>query len=243
MAVTYQQLLHSVALRANALVGSQAGTLETTYATTTLTNTNFKSADFPFTSFRDAILQAEQDFVSAVAFTGQHPFRRSIRGVTANLAHNAVLPATSSTGKPIVGIFGSVYDASDSTPLVEMPIDVIVRRVRNANTNYVCPVYYYKFDGEIIRHTRTNVVIECCIYLRSDQVTAYDAAGNMLLPDVCEPGITARALSFLFRDGAYIEQAAVWRQYSDEALTAIRAGSTNVAPRSIPVPITQTRAG
>lgn len=242
MATTYQQLLHSTALRANALVGSQAAALETTYATATLTSANFNSADFPFTSFRDAILQAEQDFVSAVGFTGEHSWRRSIRGVTAALTSPSVLPLIDSNSKPVVGIWGAVYDSSDGTHLVEMPVDVITRRVRNANAHYVTPVYYYKIDGQRIIHTRTSVVLECCIYSRADQVTAYDANGNMLLPDPAEPGIVARALSFIFRDGVYAEQAAVWRQYSDEALMMIRSGVANIVPRSVPTPVTQTRA-
>lgn len=241
MACTYMQLLHSVALRANALIGSQVAALEATYATATLTSSNFKSADFPFTSFRDAIIQAEQDFVSAVAFTGEHPWRRSIRGITTALTSPSVLPLTDSNTKPVIGIWGAVYDNSDGIHLVEMPVDVITRRVRNAGSHYVTPVYYYKIDGNRIIHTRTSVILECCIYSRADQVTAYDA-GNMLLPDPAESGIVARALSFMFRDGAYVEQAAMWRQYSDEALTMIRSGIGNIVPRSVPTPVTLARA-
>ncbi len=243
MATTYQQLLHSVALRANALIGSQAGALETTYLVSPLTAANFKSADFPFTSFRDAIIQGEEDFITAVAFTGQHPWRTAIRGLTSALATNAVLPTTDSNGDSITGIWGSIYDSSDSNPLVEMPLDVILRFNRNANSHYVCPVYYYKIDGNIIRHTRTSVIVECCVYSRSDQATAFDANGNMLLPDTAEPGIVARALSYLFRDGAYADQASVWRQYSNDAITAILAGSTSVVSKSIPMPVTDMRAG
>lgn len=229
-------------LRANALIGSQAAALETTYATATLTSANANSADFPFTSFRDAILQAEQDFVNAVAMTGQHPWRRSIRGITAALTSPSVLPATDSNTKPIIGIWGAIYDSSDGIHLVEMPVDVITRRVRNANSHYVTPVYYYKIDGQRIIHTRTSVIMECCIYSRADQVTAFDANGNMLLPDPAEPGIVARALSFIFRDGVYSEQAAMWRRYSDDALLMVRSGIDNIIPRSIPTPVTQTRA-
>lgn len=242
MAVTYQQLLHSTALRANALVGAQAATLETTYATAVLTSTNFKSADFPFSSFRDAILQAEQDFVNAVAFTGQHPFRRNIAATSAAVTSGSTLPTQSSGSIPAVGIFGAILDASDGLPLVEMPLDVILRRNRNANSHYVVPVYYYKIDGNTVFHTRTSVTFELCVYSRATQVTSYDANGNMLLPDVCEPGIVARALSFLFRDGAYADQAAIWRKYSDDALVAIRGGSTSVATNSVPMAVTNAKA-
>lgn len=243
MSTTYQQILHSVALRSNALVGSQAGPLNTTYLVSPLTASNFKSADFPFESYRDSIIQAEGDFVAAVSFAGEHPWRDSIRGLTSAIATNGLLPKLDSNSKPIVGTWGAIYDAVDNTPLVEMPIDVITRRNRNANTNYVTPVYYYKINGNLIHHTRTstNVILECCIYLRDDQVTAYNANGNMLLPDLAESGIIARALSYIFRDGAYTAQAATWRQYSDDALGMIRAGGTSVVPKSVPVPITLAR--
>lgn len=243
MATTYDQLRHSVMLLANMLTGSQPATLQTAYQVSPLTSTQNKSADFAFDFLREAILQGEQDFVSAVAFTGNHPWRTAIRGVTSGLATGAVLPTSSSGAKPIVGIFGAVYDSNDNTPCVEMPLDVIVRRVRNANTHYVTPVYYYKMDGNIIYHTRALVQIECCVYLRADQVTAYNAAGNMLLPDLAESGIVARVLSRMFRDSLFMNQAAVWRQYSDDALAVIRGGGTNVTTRSVPVPVTLAKAG
>lgn len=244
MATTYQQLMHSAALKLNALIGSQAATLSTTYATAVLSQSNWKSADFPYASAVDAILQSEQDFVSAVAFTGQHPFRQNIIGLSSAITSGSTVPKTEVlTSKAAIGIPGAIRDSSDFTALVEMPMDVVTRRIRNANSHYVTPVYYYKIDGGYIYHTRTSVIFELCTYDRATQVAAFAANGNMLLPDACESGIVARALSLLFRDGAYTEQAAVWRQYSDEALAAIRGGSTNVVPRSVPVPVTQEKAG
>lgn len=241
---TYDQLRHSVMLRANMLTGSQAATLQTTYQVSPLTATQNKSADFPFDHLRDAILQAEQDFVTAVAFTGQHPWRSgTISSATATLGTGAILPAQDATGRQVIGTYGDIYDNATSTAMVEMPLDVITRRLRNANNHYVCPVYYYKISGNRIYHTTSGVNIEVCTYKRSDQVTTYDAAGIMLLPDPAEPGIVARALSFLFRDGAYAAQAAVWRQYSDEAIAAIGAGHANMLSKSVPLPVTQAKAG
>lgn len=244
MATTYQQLLHSVGLRANALVGAQAAALETTYANTVLTSANFNSADFPFTSFRDAILQAEQDFVNAVAFTGEHPWKvaTSICGTSSAVVSGAFLPIVDNAARPVVGLYGMIKDAADGIACVEMPMDVITRRVRNANSHYVTPVYYYKIDGQRIYHTRTGVVVDVTVYDRGAQVSSFNSNGNMLLPDPAEPGIVARALSFIFRDGVYAEQAAIWRQYSDEALIMIRSGIANIIPRSVPTPVTLARA-
>lgn len=243
MAVTYQQLLHDVAIRMNGLIGSQANTLNTTYDTATLTSANWKSADWPFNAVRDAILMAEEDFATAIALTGNHPWRSFLAAVTSSVANATNLPTQSSSGKDIVGVWGGIYDATDGEPLTEMPLDVILRRTRNANSHYVIPVYYYKIDGRRIYHTRTNIILECCVYDRSDQATAFTNNSDMLLPDVLEPAITARAISLLTRDGAYADQAAIYRQYSDDALVSIRGGATSIAAKSVPVPVTQGQAG
>ena len=239
---TYQNLLHSVALRANALIGSQVATLETTYATATLTNANFKSADFPFTSFRDAILQAEQEFCMAVAMTGNHLWRRHVGG-TFVVAGDKAQIATTAASKAIIGIYGAVNALVDGIACVEMPLDVITRYRRNVSGLYLTPVYYYKIDGNTMYCTpAAGVTIEVCTYDRATQVTAFNANGSMLLPDPAESGIVARALSYLFRDDAYTSQAAMWRRYSDEALQAILSGPANIVPKSIPMPVTNARA-
>lgn len=243
MACNYQQLLHDVAIRMNGLVGSQTAALNTTYDTATLTSANWKSADWPFNGVRDAILMAEQDFATAIALTGNHPWRSFLAAVTSNVGNATNLPFQSSGNKDIVGVWGGIYDATDGEPLSEMPLDVVLRRTRNANSHYVTPVYYYKIDGRRIYHTRTNVILECCIYDRSDQATSFTNNNDMLLPDVLEPAIVARAISLMTRDGAYADQAAVYRQYSDDALVSIRGGASNIAAKSIPVPITQGKAG
>lgn len=240
---TYQNLLHSVALRTNALVGSQVAELEATYSTAVLTSTNFKSANWPFSSFVDAILMAEEDFANAIP--GNHPWR-TVSGyggtVTVPLASGATIPAVNAAGKQVVGPRGTIFDASDSTPLTEMPLDVITRRVRNANSHYVTPVYFFNIQDQKIYHTRGTVLIEVCIYDRATQLAAFNANSAMLLPDPVEPGIVARALSIMFRDGLYDSQAAEYRKYSDDALSAIRSGYTSIPGKSIPVPITTQRA-
>lgn len=241
---TYQQILHSVALRANALVGSQVAALETTYSTAVLTSANFKSANWPFSSFRDAIIQAEEEFVLAIASTGNHPWRTltGLASTTSPITHAASIPAVDASGRTIVGIRGAVFDSSDFTPCVEMPLDVITRRVRNANSHYVAPVYFYKIEDQRIYHTRTQVTIGVCFYDRALSVTAYNANAAMLLPDTLEPGIVARAVSLMFRDGLYDTQAQEYRKYSDDVLLAIKMGLTSIPGKSIPVPVTEGKA-
>src|SRR5689334_9479247 len=106
MAVPYQQILHNVALRMSALVGTQVAQIAATYDTAVLTAANFKSADWPFNSFRDAILMAVEEFAWTIAEVKNHTWRTSLADITTNLANKALLPSLSATNKPIIGVWG-----------------------------------------------------------------------------------------------------------------------------------------
>jgi hypothetical protein len=162
---------------------------------------------------------------------------------TGSMAHADEIPATIGT-VPRIGVLGNIRDADDNTPCTEKPLDVILRRVRNANAHYVTPVYHYKIDGSRIFHTRENVTADACIYSRTAQATAFDAGGNMLLPDVLELPIVSLAIAIMVKNTSYAanDQAALYAKYAMEALAAIRAGSTNVLPKSVPLPVTEGRA-
>lgn len=236
MSVTYQQLLHNVAIRLNALVGSQVAIITGTYNTGILTEVNFKSADWPFGAFRDAILMAEEDFAWAVADTANHPWRINLASQTTPLADSDSIPAADSNGAKIIGVYGSVVDGTDARVLLEGELDEITR-IRRLQTSgvLVVPSYLYRIDGGRIRHTRTNVVIEVCVYSRGVQQVAFGANGPMLLPDVLELGITSRAISTLTKETAFADQATTYAGYADTALTRIRAGFTSIGSKAVPV--------
>lgn len=233
MSVSYMQILHNTALRMNALAGTQVGPLETTYATANLTAANFKSADYPFSSFRDAIAFAEEQFAWAIAEAvdahgvGSHPWRPILASVTAPLAHGVSLPGFDSGGvNRVIGAWGTVYDGSDNTPLVQRPLATIIRRVRNSNSHYLTPIYFYRIEGQRIYHTRTNVIIGVCIYNRATFLAAFNGNFAMLLPDVLEFPITALAIATMVKNTAANEVAGVYATYAATALAAVRSGST-----------------
>lgn len=234
MAVSWMQLLHNTALRMNALTGTTAALLETTYATGTLTAAEFKSADFPFSSFRDTILMAVAEYAEAIASVGNHPWRSNFAGVTSALADGVVVPATDSGGVKIIGVYGEVVDGTDGKPLSEQPLEA-VRRFK-AETWRVYPLYHYKFDGRRIFHTRSTVVIGVCIYDRGAQLTSWNAAGNMPLPDSLEMAASARAISLMVKDNAFEAQAKLYREYSNDQLQLIYKGLTSVPAKSLPSP-------
>ena len=231
MAVPYHTILRSVSIRTNSLIGADEGSLEISYTTTPLIEAQFDGADFPYTAHKDAVLDAEGEFAWAIADTGNHPWRSNISNVTPVIANAGDIPATDNVGNKIIGVFGAVYDSSDAQPLLPSSLDH-VRRVNRLTTGM--PAYLYCIDGRRIYHTRTNVTIEVCSYNRAVQLTALNANGAMLLPDVLAPGIIARAVSLLTRDDALANQAKIYRDYSNEALEMIRKGLTSVPPKSLP---------
>lgn len=237
--VRYQDLLHDVALRMNALVGGDVTAINTTYNVAVLNASHFKSVDWPFASFKAAILMAVADFAWAIADTGGHPWRSQLGALTTSLANQAALPSLSAAGREIIGAWGVVRDATSGIPLTEQPLDVVRRIVQETWRKY--PLYFFKIDGNYIEHTRTNVVIECCTYSKTEQSTAFDANTEMLLPDVLQLPVVARTISIMTKDGAFEGQAALYRAYGDEALMRIRSGLTTLPAKTLPSPtVSQT---
>lgn len=236
MAITYQQLLHNTAIRLSALVGTQAAAIAATYDTANLTAANFKSADWPFGAFRDAILMAEEDFAWAIADTANHPWRADLSSVTPALSDGEDVPGFDNNAVRIIGVYGSVHDAADGTVCLEAELDQItrIRRLQLAGT-LTLPAYFYRMDGGRIRHTRTTVLIEVCAYNRSAQLVAFNANGSSLLPDVLEMPMTARAVALLTKETAFADQAQVYAKYAEEALIRIRGGLTSVVGKAMPL--------
>lgn len=237
MATSYDRVIKNAALRVQAIAGTTASTLETSYLVTPITTTQLDSADFPLTPLKDTCLLVEEKLAHAIANVGNHPWRSALAGVTASIAHEGVIPVVDTNTKSIIGVLGSVYDASDGTVCTEKPLEVIRRRVENAGTFHLVSVYNYKIDGRRIYHTRTNVVIDVCVYDRTTQATAIDTLTNaMLLPDALEEAMVCGMVSLLVRDDAFMPQARLYRSYFQETLQMIDKGLSSIPPKSIPGP-------
>lgn len=208
MAVAYRTILAAVALRINALVGTSASVLETTYTTSPLTTSEFQSTIFNFSAIKGAVLNAEEKLAQKIANNADDPLRQYMANTTANLANPATLPSTSTNSKPIIGIWGAVRDATSGIVCSQMPLDMVRRRA--SATDMVIPVWWFNITGGRIEHTRTNVVIECCTYSRTDQATAMDANGDILLADALEPDYISEALAILVRDDEFMDQARLY---------------------------------
>ena len=229
MSVPYHDILAATALRINGLVGTDPVALETTYSSRPLVVSDFQSSIFPMSAIRDAILNAEQRLATAIADTGNHPWRSNILSETALLASGSLMPAVDVNGVSIIGIYGSVLDGADTTIVcTEQPMEVLRRR-QLAPSLWIVPAYNYKMDGNGIVHTRTSVKVQVCVYDYQAQQAAFDANDDMLLPDTLAEALICGGVAGLVRDDEFMQQAAHYAQYFTATEQTIRAGLTSVS--------------
>lgn len=228
MSVAYRIPLRELALRINAVLATTTAAMETAYTTSPLTSTQVGSPIFPFTAVVDTLLMAEARFVNVIA-NSSHPYRSYLRGLTSSVANETAMPTTTSGTVPIVGIPGSVYDATDGTPCVQRPLQEVLIRSRNSGSFFRAPVYWYQINGETVYHTRTNVVIEVCQYNEATQRTAIGANGAMLLPDDLAPALVDEGLRQAFRDDEFISQSGQFGQIADAWIATIQGAPRTAA--------------
>lgn len=213
MSLSYQDLIHGVLLRINGMNGTDPAALEITYAKTNLTSADAtESADFPWSSVKDACLLAEEDRAKEIANNRDDALRSYLHAVTANVPNHGTIPSVSSASDPRIGVFGTIRDATDGKPLTQKPLAVVRRLV--AETWRLYPLYHFAFEGDRIEHTRTNVTFDICVYNRATRKTAIDANGNSVLPESEEGWLISRAVSYLVKDDQFMAQAAMYRGYS-----------------------------
>lgn len=196
MSITYLRVKRQAALRLAQVSGYDANSLETNYAGSWATMLD--GAEIPLTGFKDAILAVEKELAQDIGNNAQHPARSFLYGRSANLADLASTPTVDNASKEFVGIFDSCADATSSKPCTWMPTQVITDLIDNAQTYFGSNFYYYNINGNFIRHTRTNVFLQGCVWDYTTQSTAYDnASGTSPLPQALETvwldGVAARA--------------------------------------------------
>ena len=221
MSYTYHDIAAAVGLRVNALVGTDLVELQVTYSQRPLTDEVFDSSIYPFGAVRDAILNAEQKLAEAIAFSADRTLRAYLRSETAALTSGADLPSLDSASDPIIGNFGAVLDGSDQTKvLTRMPVAVVRNRLL-APGIYLVPAYQYALASGQIIHTRTTVILECCVYNAATQANLFDADEDILLPDTLAEAYINGALAMLVRDDENTQQASIFAGYFAAELAAI----------------------
>lgn len=225
MSVPYSIPLRGIAQRTSMLRGDSTPGIQASYNATPLTQAELGDGPYPLTQLKDCLLDAEEQLVNAIANVGGHPFRSYFLSFTTTLSNGDVTPSTDMNGVPIVGIYGSVLDGADQSLIcTEWPTEVIRRWIRTGDY-YKQQFYGYALDGNGITHTRDSVVVQVCIYSRSNQSIEVEANNDMLLPDVLESALVAGGVSML----AGVEHSAMYRQMFNDTIAAIGSGLTSVA--------------
>lgn len=240
MGVPYHDIVASVALRINALADSTLpADLQAAFAIRPLTEANFDSSIFPFDDIKGVVKKAVATFKFAIANKGGHPWRSypGLASVTDFVNNGGDLPGQDESGLSIIGVWGTVFDATDNRPLIEAPLEQIMRR-NTLTTMFLLDQYKFKIDDQKLWHTRANdrVKIKCCVYDGLQEQDAIDANDDMTLPDALEPAVMSAAIALLVRDDEFMSQASLYAQYVEAWLGAIGSGLTSVVSKAIPGP-------
>lgn len=217
MALTYHSIIADSALRISALIGVESAALNTTFLTRPLTQANFQSTVFPFAAVKTALQMAEGKLARAIA-NSNSPMRDYLASTTAALVHKAALPSTDTAGKQIIGVWGDVHDASDGKPCRLNKLENIQRIVDNAGSRYLLSSYFYNMTRQRIYHTRTSVIVDCCIYDGAIQQTAIDNDSAVLLPFATEEAYVNGTVAMFVRDDEFAVQAATYRASFQDTL-------------------------
>jgi len=207
----YHDIAAAVALRINALVGTDPVELQTTYSTRPLTDELFDSSIIPFNSVRDSIVQCEGKIAQVVSLSANRTLRAYLRELSDPTVSGDPVP-TGIAGAPIIGNFGAVLDADDGTVCTPQPVPVVRNRLLAPNI-YLVPAYYFAIDGATVIHTRTWVQFECCVYDAATQTAAFDRNGVILFPDSLAEAYINGAMALLVRDDEFVTQSQLYAQF------------------------------
>jgi hypothetical protein len=211
-------LLRGAAVRTNALLGTDAVALQTTYSTLPLTDAVFISSIFPMTAYIDALVQKQGQLSRAIALSADRTARAYLRSETAPLASGASIPSTDVNGAPIIGNLGDVIDGTVTTQkLTRKPVATLLNYQR-APGIFLVPRYNYALASGQILHTRTTVTIECCVFDADAQTAVYANNDDFTLDDSLAEAVICGACAMLMRDDEFVDQATRWAAYFATAL-------------------------
>ena len=223
MSIAYQRIARAVALRADMFIDGDKAARETAYTTATVA-TQLDSALVPPSALKQDILAIEQEIAEIIANSTNAMYRAALAIQSANVASGGNVPTANGSSVPFIGTFDGVFDSADNTPMREMPLQVVLRRVANPNSTWKVAVRYFAIEGTKIFHTTTNVYFRGCGWLYATQSAAYDANGNSLLPSVLEGLWVCKVLARLAQNGWFVPEAQWYQNLAAEQTAALIEG-------------------
>lgn len=237
MPITYAKVTQEILNLLGAVLGATPSAAETNYTATPSTSTVI-GPDFLASQVQDAIVASQGEIVEAIAITPLHPERARFADVTTALANRAAIPRTGAgTLKLIIGVPGAVRDSGNNETLERVALDMVRRFNRFSATVYSGSTrYWYAINAGRVEHTRTNVLIDVCVYERPASFV-----GNIDLDDHHEGGLIQGAVAklalkeslfgdlFAGANAAWQAHLATIRNYGQPALY----GDAQVAPSAV----------
>lgn len=187
---------------------ASASAFETVY--TTALATAMGGLEIPLSELKRLVLASEKRLAWLSSRSKNPILMGPLYGKTANIAHLGQIPLVNASSKAFIGNFTGVIDASTNEPLEEKPKQTVLRRVRNANSFFQLESYYYCIEGLRLLHTRTNAIMEGCIWDYTDQATAYSASGNSPLAQELESMWIADCLANAPQEGWFIQEGGLY---------------------------------
>lgn len=227
MAVSYHAILADVSSLLGALKSYTTSNAESTYsaaAAGTLSSSDYLSTDFPQVRVQAAIIDGVMDYIAAICNTGNHPQRGLFLVSSSATASGAARPTASSGSVKFIGPV-TIVDASNGKPCTPAQLEDVRNIAANENSMYGTDFYYYAFDGDLLFHTRTNVIVKGAGYDRPS------FSGNIPLPDQYKPAIVSAAMTHLLpREGMYLDQLQVHAQIVKGWMDWIAQAGSPVVP-------------
>lgn len=239
MSTSYQKVVAEVAKHVNAIAGVSAAQADTNYGTTPLTTTEVDDVVFQQSLIESIVINVHGRLALAIASAvdaatgiGNHPWRGFFRDVTGSIANAGNLPTVGSGAKSIMGAFGQAYDAANTDQAMIKASFERVSKYSNNSGIYTNDPHLYCINGGKVYHTTANIVLDVCVYERSDQVSAV-ASGNITLPDTLFDALVAGGVAMAVVNEKNMGQAGMFAGYYQAALAEISRGG--VAMPGLPV--------
>lgn len=226
----WDKIFRQVALRANQMQADSASALRTNYVNTTIGQTELsdRAIEFPKEAIDDAILNACDKLIGAIANNRHSIYRLPFTTLSSNIASGAALPTTDSTSVPRVGVIGNVFSTVSAVTykLVAKPYQQVVGA---ASLSTTVTRYWYFTDNHKIWHTSSQPVnVEVVSWSKDAQRTAMAATPRGACPfsEDLHEAIVCGALSYVFRSNFNSEQVGIWRAYFTDVLNDLKEPGT-----------------
>lgn len=222
MAQTWNYIFRQVILRGNLLASENPTVLQSNYTVPAIGQSQMlgNATEFPKEAVDDCIVNASDLLVGAIAADENSPYRGFFGSDSPNITNGSTIPLVSASGKPRIGVVGSIRDSSTNKKLKFKDFDSIANL---ENIDSLQEIYWCYTDNVRLWHTRENVIADI-IEWDKDSVYAALAStprGTIPFPGDLHESLVCGALSFLFRNNFNVEQVDRWRQYFNQTLQRV----------------------